>query len=372
MADNYLITGYWGEPHVTAENDRGINAGIFGAGRFVLPVGEQFKAEYIGNNTVRMYDGKLMDNGAAAGIPAGEYVDFQIPNAGQGMKRNDLIIFQYSQDASTLIEKGEFVVVRGTETDEAATDPELTQSDLLSGAATFDQMALWRICVSGTDIADPVQLFDVSAGLSHKAPAGLIEKRYDVNTGDDLAAAIDDAWNCTAGWSEGHFIFNMRASVGQIYGGVWHITTYKTNDEYGVIKAVGYNGSHPTVMYCNKMQTWAEWEWENPPMTVGAEFRTIERYEGKPVYIRLFDIGTLPNGTAKSVKHNIANIKHIVDFGGSMDNGNLSSSLPFHRGTANLNVFLGIDDTYINTRTGDSTFTDYNAYVWFKYTKTTD
>lgn len=39
MTENYLITGYWGEPHVTAENDRGINAAIFGAGRFVLPVG---------------------------------------------------------------------------------------------------------------------------------------------------------------------------------------------------------------------------------------------------------------------------------------------------------------------------------------------
>ena len=85
MADNYLITGYWGEPHVTAENDRGINAAIFGAGRFVLPVGEQFKAEYIGNNTIRMYDGKLMNNGAAGGIPVGEYIDLPIANAGQGM-----------------------------------------------------------------------------------------------------------------------------------------------------------------------------------------------------------------------------------------------------------------------------------------------
>ena len=86
---NYLITGYWGEPHVTAENDRGINAAIFGAGRYVLPVGEQFRAEYIGNNTVRMYDGKLTDNGAAAGIPAGRYVDLTISEAGQGMNRND-------------------------------------------------------------------------------------------------------------------------------------------------------------------------------------------------------------------------------------------------------------------------------------------
>ena len=108
MADNYLITGYWGEPHVTPENDRGINAAIFGPGRFVLPIGEQFRAEYIGNNTVRIHDGKLIDNGALAGIPTGNYIDLLIPEAGQGMKRNDLIIFEYSQNTSTLVESGVF------------------------------------------------------------------------------------------------------------------------------------------------------------------------------------------------------------------------------------------------------------------------
>lgn len=166
MPNNYLITGYWGEPHVTAENDRGINAGIFGKGRFVLPVGEQFKAEYIGNNTVRVYDGKLMNNGAAGGIPAGEYVDLLISGASQGMKRNDLIVFQYSQDASTMVEKGTFEVVQGAETSGTAVDPELTQADLLSGKATFDQMALWRVPVTGATISAPVQMFSVSKSLA--------------------------------------------------------------------------------------------------------------------------------------------------------------------------------------------------------------
>lgn len=173
MADNYLITGYCGKNHVTAECDRGINAGTFGAGRYVLPVGKQFKAEHIGGNTVRIYDGKLVDNGAAAGIPAGEYIDLVIPNASQGMNRNDLIVFQYSQDSSTLIESGTFVVVRGVETSGAAVDPELQQEDLLSGRATFDQMALWRIPVSTGTISTPVKLFKVSKSLD-KAGSGSV------------------------------------------------------------------------------------------------------------------------------------------------------------------------------------------------------
>lgn len=166
MADNYLITGYWGEPHVTAENDRGIHAAIFGAGRFVLPVGEQFKAEYIGNNTIRIYDGKLLDNGAAAGIPAGEYIDFTIPNAGQAMSRNDLIVFQYSRDASTLIESGTFAVINGTESDGTPTDPELTQEDLLSNNANFDQMPLYRITVSSAEISAPEKVFTLAKSMN--------------------------------------------------------------------------------------------------------------------------------------------------------------------------------------------------------------
>ena len=166
MADNYLITGYWGEPHVTAENDRGINAGICGAGRFVLPVGERFEAECIGNNTIRMCDGKLIDNGAAAGIPAGEYVDLLIANASQGAKRNDLIVFQYERDASTSVESGRFVVVQGTETTGTPSDPVLQQGWLLAESCAFDQMPLWRVSVSGGQIADPVPLFEVRKSIA--------------------------------------------------------------------------------------------------------------------------------------------------------------------------------------------------------------
>lgn len=162
---NYLITGYWGEPHVTAENDRGFNAAVFGPGRYVLPVGEQLRAEFIGNNTVRLYDGKLIDGGAVAGIPAGKYVDLLIPEAGQGMNRNDIIAFQYSKDAATLIETGDFVVIPGTETAGAAVDPALTQQDILTDEATFDQFALYRVTVSGANISAPAQFFEVAGNM---------------------------------------------------------------------------------------------------------------------------------------------------------------------------------------------------------------
>ena len=42
--------------------------------------------------------------------------------------------------------------------------------------------------------------------------------------------------------------------------------------------------------------TWVE-EWVEPPMAVGAEYRTTERYKGKAVYTKLINIGYLPNAT---------------------------------------------------------------------------
>lgn len=190
MADNYLITGYWGEPHVTAENDRGINAAIFGAGRFVLPVGNQLRAEYIGNNTIRVYDGKLIDNGAVAGIPAGKYVDLFVPETGQGMKRNDLIVFQYRKDASTLVESGVFVVINGVETQGTPIDPELSQEDILSDTATFDQMPLWRVAVEGSIISAPVQVFKVAKNMNNVSGNRIVAATS--TDGVNYDATVDD------------------------------------------------------------------------------------------------------------------------------------------------------------------------------------
>lgn len=167
MSENYLITGYHGRPHVTAENDRGINAAIFGAGRFVLAVGEAFRTELIGNNIIRIYDGKLIDNGAAAGIPAGEYIDFYIPYASQGKKRVDQIIFQYEKDIDTLVETGTFRIIQGVETTSTPAVSELTHVDLLTGNARIDQMELYRLLVTDTAVqAEPTKTFELRGRLS--------------------------------------------------------------------------------------------------------------------------------------------------------------------------------------------------------------
>ena len=43
---------------------------------------------------------------------------------------------------------------------------------------------------------------------------------------------------------------------------------------------------------------WQPWEWVNPPLAVGVEYRTTKRYQGLPVYTKYISCGTLPVGSA--------------------------------------------------------------------------
>lgn len=51
--------------------------------------------------------------------------------------------------------------------------------------------------------------------------------------------------------------------------------------------------------------TWGAWEWVNPPMFLGVEYRTTERYLGKPVYCQVIDCGIITANTQKIVVKSI-------------------------------------------------------------------
>ena len=121
-----------------------------------------------------------------------------------------------------------------------------------------------------------------------KAPAG-----YGLGEDSKYLAASDDLNNITQnGWYYWHA--NMPVNSGTVYSCmhvssangfiVQHIFAFSSRVEYIRIS----DGS--------------EWsmEWVNPPMTVGVEYRTTERYQGKAVYTQLFEFGALPNKTDKS------------------------------------------------------------------------
>lgn len=50
---------------------------------------------------------------------------------------------------------------------------------------------------------------------------------------------------------------------------------------------------------------WTDWEWENPPMTLGVEYRTTERWQNSEVYVKAVDCGSLPNTDLKAISTGI-------------------------------------------------------------------
>ena len=165
---------------------------------------------------------------------------------------------------------------------------------------------------------------------------------------------------------------------------------YKTDDAYAGlfnvgsldISLCGWRMIKLRYPYSSSDPVWMPFEWVNPPMDLGVEYRTVERYLGKPVYIKLVNCGTFAApGTTKTVTFdNTGTLSRIVDFGGEiMESGSVWAFPTFLFGSsfsdpsivlAEARVTGGIGLIYLYTKTRD--LTSNSSYVWVKYTKNTD
>ena len=70
---------------------------------------------------------------------------------------------------------------------------------------------------------------------------------------------------------------------------------------------IGFSETNNGEIFTRNMAAgaWKPWEWLNPPMAVGTEYRTTERHGGKVVYCKAINFGTLPESTNKTVAHGI-------------------------------------------------------------------
>lgn len=116
-------------------------------------------------------------------------------------------------------------------------------------------------------------------------------------------------------------------------------------------------------------QEWQPWEWVNPPLRNGVEYRTTERFWGRPVYYKIVDCGQIADN--KQVEHGIANMRDCISFQGlrgglpmpSISNNNLSDPWSYY--------VADVSSTKIILACGTSA-AGGNCHVMLKYTKTTD
>lgn len=161
MGNLHLVTGYAGEAHITADDQGSLNAAVFGEGQFVLNRGNKLSASIVTNNQIKVLDGDILMQGRHIRLNNGTYVELAIENGAQGYNRNDLIVARYTKSSSTGVEDCNLIVIKGTATTGAASDPEYTSGDIISGNALQNDMPLYRVPINGLNVQDLVPLFTV-------------------------------------------------------------------------------------------------------------------------------------------------------------------------------------------------------------------
>ena len=89
--------------------------------------------------------------------------------------------------------------------------------------------------------------------------------------------------------------------------------------------------------------------------------------DGKPIYRKVVDIGTLTDTTSKTVPHNIQNLNKVLET--KLVANDSTNYIVCNFGGKELKVYIDAANVII---TSDNNFTGYSGYVIIEYTKTTD
>ena len=189
--------------------------------------------------------------------------------------------------------------------------------------------------------------------------------------GFGLGGVLVDAPENSEGFADANLITATgfyRAVRNVLYGG-WHYIIHLNYDSATALQLAAYVSGEVYGVREKRLNVWGDWEHTNPPMELGVEYRTTERYLGKPVYYKIVDCGQIADN--KQVEHGIVNMRDCISFQGlrgsmpmpSISNNNLSDPWSYY--------VADVDRTKITLACGTSAAGD-TCHVMLKYTKTTD
>ena len=237
-----------------------------------------------------------------------------------------------------------------------------------------------QIPVSGEPEAETV-----AAALSNKAPAGYgfgdaiqeiattsAEESYETYCAK-VDAVLDEMPDKTAKL--------VRAYPPAVYGnaGTTISLLYKGDANYAVLSNIGSADAGLCGWRMFKLRypsssspaVWMPFEWEHPPMKIGVEYRTSERYNGKPVYTKLVDCGAGPSNTRKTVSANTQNVETPISCTGNFGSG----TIPYEWFAGDVSGAQAITCTFNGQAIEIAATADYSGWTVFvivEYTKTTD
>lgn len=226
--------------------------------------------------------------------------------------------------------------------------------------------------------------YSIVNALREKAPDGygLGSNAKLLTADDDLNTVLTTGWY---NWSWAAHPQNAPDNNWHEYGCAMHVfsTTpggYAIQIVYDLSDDITHGCAIQRTIYVLSSGTvYYPWEWVNPPMSVGVEYRTTERYLGKPVYVKTVNTGALPNATYKEISASFPNANRFLAIYGSAykDNAHLIPLPCLRYGSDAYNTDQAVQVTVntttsitISTNRDMSSFTESSVCV--KYTKSTD
>ena len=110
---------------------------------------------------------------------------------------------------------------------------------------------------------------------------------------------------------------------------------------------------------------WSPWECKNPPMELGVEYRTTERWNGRAVYTMCVSCGALPNSSTTFVEHILPYNITVISATGFGKSNTETVMIPNTEISVNANSEWGY--IVITTTSDKSNYTE--SYVTVKYIK---
>ena len=164
-----------------------------------------------------------------------------------------------------------------------------------------------NITLSASDVGARPSTWMPTAANVGAAPSGLVLQSFTANSNSEITEALTTVFNSMGNDTVGYCHIHVPTSGLDLYDTSWYIEIRRRNTTYATVTAKSILNNY-TMQRALVGGNWQDWEWFNPPMVAGKEYRTAERYRAKVVYVQLVNLGSMPNKTVKNITFKPTNI----------------------------------------------------------------